>query len=704
VSDQASNYTNPLDEFRSYSYHFIMTVASTTEALRKQLEGVGGQKLYSLVQSLPLLGELNLGNEDVAYLVLDTRRFSQFSVTEFESEHVYGTGNPNNPTAQTSFARMKIIDTTGFNFFNYMMELLQVRVKSARASAFFLLNIIFIGHRTDGSTALVTSCYMPLLLQLMSAEYNSSGSTFELEFSEVEGGFGQNTRLWQLNHLATKVTAVTPPGKNSLADLVQAFEDQLNANSLSFYRNYQAEALLKPPGTTVAGKLVQYMINLPREWMGDNYKVTAAGYTKRLEQVFIAAGQTTSEAAQQAQAATAASGINVAKDSSVQISFSERMSITDALTKILEACDQVLAHAGADARARGTASTFKIVSSVTSDGGTYIVHFDVYPYVMPPPKPRAADGTRYQNHIFYSYIFTGKNSHIEDLRISYLPESAIALDTRVPLGSWRMAQVAGVGQRPDLVNKSSLRDQRSLDRFSTLRPNDPIFPTALTTAQQTNFAAQRDIEQYPPAVAQELIQRLQEYKSTVAFFHMTSSIDLELTIRGNPNLLKKYADRQQRGGMPPHTAGFNFDPASASQLGDFAQRVAAAFNAARAQYRQLYYEPRVAAAWRGQVISPIELGRDPLLDNELDVAAYPIYVQLDIRSPNTNWDGEFIDRNNLFTSTQFFGGPYHVLFIKHSFIEGEFKQVLSLVPHPDVPTGVPEARQGAGSQGQKVVR
>src|SRR5579859_6380660 len=92
--NQGANYPNPLDNFRTYSYHFVMTLASTTQAFIDQIGG----GLNSISQSnsnkpSPLLNavlaanapgqKFHIGNSDV-YLILDTRRFSQYSIVDWQ--------------------------------------------------------------------------------------------------------------------------------------------------------------------------------------------------------------------------------------------------------------------------------------------------------------------------------------------------------------------------------------------------------------------------------------------------------------------------------------------------------------------------------------------------------------------------------------------------------------------------------------------
>lgn len=695
MADDLSNYPNPLDNFRSYTYHFILTVSPTTEAMRKQV-GPQARPLYSTVSSVKMGGKLELGNGEDAWLILDTRRFSQYSVTEFDVEHIYGTGDPKNPSIPKSTSWMKVIDTTGFTFFNFLQDVMRNKVKSSRLSSFFLLNILFIGHRDDDTTEVISSCYMPLQLLTMSAEVDYRGSICTMQFMETESGLERDSVAWQLGTLGSQVTVVTDPGKNSVADMVNALETKLNENSLNYYRNYiqkdkddkNSVQQKEKDGTIPGGKLVQYMFNLPQEWSGAETKVTAAGVSKRIEQEFKATKVQDGLTADQQQAVAAEikkveEQISFAESGASQMSFSEKMTIADALTNILKSSEAILRMGSAEARERGTAVTFKIATNITSDQGTYIIHYDIYPYRHALPnltvtsQDRMADDS---NVIYYDYIFTGKNSHIEDMKITFSPESVLVLDSNPELGSSRLQQLSAAGQKLGDVDAASSR-KVATGGSRQLLAADPVIATSGSTDQQTNFVAQNPMEQFSYSQAQEMAGLRQEFQQTLAFTHMLGSLNMDLTIRGNPNLLRKFSDRNLRGGVAPHGLPQNFKPNELTNLNQtaFATTVLSTFASAKQRYRNEYYSPRVQA-FRNSADGG-SVGSDPLIDNTKDVLSYPIFVKINIRTPDLDWSEQMENGQSYIDDpSRFYNGPYRVLFIKHTLIDGEFRQQLNMIP------------------------
>jgi hypothetical protein len=63
-----------------------------------------------------------------------------------------------------------------------------------------------------------------------------------------------------------------------------------------------------------------------------------------------------------------------------------------------------------------------------------------------------------------------------------------------------------------------------------------------------------------------------------------------------------------------------------------------------------------------------------------DIVTSPIFVKLNIRAPNVDNLGAALADGPMFTDQFFYDGPYMVLFVKHSLINGEFTQTLSLIP------------------------
>jgi hypothetical protein len=152
-------------------------------------------------------------------------------------------------------------------------------------------------------------------------------------------------------------------------------------------------------------------------------------------------------------------------------------------------------------------------------------------------------------------------------------------------------------------------------------------------------------------------------------------------IRGNPNLLRKYADRNQRGGIPPHgniVSAPDLQNISKNKYSNFENTfdtiVAKGLVSAKEQYYREYIQPKLDA------VSESNKTTDPLMNN-VDVSTLPVFVQLNIRAPNADINGNFLAEGGLFTNGFFFNGPYQLLMVNSRFSGGDFSQTMTLIPY-----------------------
>lgn len=705
------NYNNPLDKYRTYSYQFVLTIANSTEVHRKMLDGdkqrPGSylEKIGSTQLGNPIAVQGDRANSGNAYLLLDTRRYSQFGVTHFESTQTYGTGSVENPSVPLSFMKMKVVDSTGLSFFNFLMDITRNKIRSDRGSAFFMLTIFFVGHDDAGNTSTVSTCHIPMLLASLAFDFGHSGSTFDIEFMEVEGNPGAS--IPQMCDLGDVQSLSTEGRSPTIGGMLQALEDKLNLRSLSFYQKYTNVALADSDSAT-AGKLVQYMITVPDEW--NLFDVDMAMKSKNVEKIYIA--QSAAAKAQMAAAKQSAldSGATQAvaesKERAAYMGFSYTTDIPNAINMILESSEQYLSLADRtlhmiDKSGRSTGDrkvqVHKTVISVTSDNTSYIIHFDIYPYVaqslkdtsttkevITPQTKNTSNSSEIKNLIYYDYLFTGRNSHIIDLKVEFSPHSAVALEKDIDLDSSRLQDTIGAGQKnKDVAKYSSGSTTKSVDFNPLIKPGEPIFIPTKTKDQQIAFGAQHT-EEYSELQQKKKTRAKQEHTSTLAALHFMGSLSTQVTIRGNPNLFRKYADRKYRGGIAPHTLDLANDiskiidgaPDKTDEI--YTSIVKQKFSTAKQRYISEYVSPRIDAFISGSEDDPLMSGAD--------IAVGPVYVKLNIRAPSVDFTGDynvedFLNNNSLFTNKFFYNGAYMMMNIQHIFENGGFTQVMTLFPY-----------------------
>lgn len=677
-----------------------------------------GNGFLSKVNSTKLGDRINIDGES-AYLLIDTRKYSQFSVSRFESTQVFGTGSSENPSVPASLMKMTVVDSTGLTFFNFLMHTMKNRIQSTRSSAFFMLSIVFVGHNDTypQQTETIATCHIPMLLVNLGFKFDSTGSIYDMEFVETEGNPGQS--IPQMVELGD-IQAVGTEGKaNTIGGMIQALEDRLNLNSVRFYHKYTNTALQNegdsgpiviPPTASErqrerlfararfaqAGKLVQYMITIPKEW--ENFAINTAGKSRNVEQVYLAKTKEQREqlrtAGEAAVAAAQSSGDTAAVDAAIKsrdsyTSFSYTTSIQDAIKIILESSQQYLDLASTEKRRKGDAVVHKTVANITSDDTTYVLHYDVYPYNAPKmeadrngvevstkPELKMSSG-QIRNLLTYDYVFSGRNSHILDLKIEFSPQAGAAgLDVDLNMGQNRFAENSGAGQNFQWVDDASSYGQNESKDFNPLmRPGEPVFIPVKTREQQLNWSTQ-NTEELKKAQALNVLKSKQEHTSTLAVLHFLGSLDAQMTIRGNPNLFRKYADRNTRGGIPRHSLTMKVD-----DLKDVAANYAETFfnnsvkgkvSSGKQEYFNSYVLPRHTINQNGNTDAILHGG---------DIASHPMFAKINIYAPNVDFLGNTIPGNAAFTNRFFYNGVYLVAFITHIFDNGSFTQVLSLMPY-----------------------
>ena len=677
-----SEYINPLDRFRSYSYHYVMTASASTESFRMLIEN-NGKRLFQDVVKVKL-GEKMDVNGQSAWLIMDTRRFSQYAVTSLEMHHAIGTGSTAlNPAVPVSMVSMNMMDTTGLSFYGFLMDTMRNKMKTLRGSSFFMLAVIFVGHKDDGTTETISTCFIPLILHTIGFDFTIDGSHLNLQFSEFDNSaaVGSLKDLDSMGDIASVITKEN--GRQTIGELLESLETRLNTQSLSFWQKFNNADL---PDSK--GRLVQYMITVPnstefpwRDMVADTAQKSSYGETRFLS---------TSASKKNGGAQTKGSTVSKTSKSSTyaQITFSKATSIGDAIKQILESSTQFNKQASEKNNESGTVTLYKIVKSVSSDDLTYIVHFDIYPYVVTKPadtgtlKPgqakQEAGKFDYGNIIEYDYLYTGKNSHIRDLKINFSPEASTALDTVTDIGSNRAAAVASAGQKRKQVSASGKSSTAITAKEALLLDNEPVFPTGQTRLKNSN-AAGMYLESKTRAESQAAIQARQEMFKFYAQYHLLTAMDIELEVRGNPNLVRKYADKNVRGGIAPHPKIVISSTLPKLKVGAatdvYANYIQKNLQSAKQQYVSQYVERRMKSK---SVTSGDSLMEGP------DVLVKPIFVKLNIRAPDVNWDGTPVDAAQPFTNKFFYNG-YYMLLTNHTYLQnGEFHHVMKLIYANDV--------------------
>lgn len=537
-----SNPPNILDQFRSHSIHYILSVSNNTESIRKILNPGNSTEAGFLanIQGKALGDDIG----DGVYLLVDSRKTSEFSIksVNFKSNLIPTVGNYASALI-SEVIEIQLEDPSGVGWFNYLRYLMDFKLKTDIKGMQFCLHFIFIGHTENGSSQIVKTVGIPMInyASITMADYTTRGALYNMGFVNISTGMADS-----LPDFSKLQNGINIEIKNSLlGNAIQAFENQINVKNRNFYlksnpiqlnntkSNEDGQVVDKNANKKRNGKLVQYMITIPPEWFYFEIATTA----NKLPETEFNKNGTAKEPAQKTANNTSQ------KLSTSQFSAMGDETIQNALDKLLKLSPQVSELFNIDKSKKGTGKIYNIVSSFTSDDDIAIIHYDIIEFSMPnvnnttkevetdlvfnreqlPNNSVPADG------IEFNYLFSGKNEDVLDFSIKDLPIfngliSQSQTGNRAKRDIESKDQKAKVDQPTDIPEKTFI---------GTTAENQLIVAPPLTKTEKENyagFANRKDM-----LGLDNLMANSQYFHKALADIHAVIS-ETNLTIRGNPEL------------------------------------------------------------------------------------------------------------------------------------------------------------------------
>lgn len=685
---------NPLDEYRSYSYHTILIVSNTTEALTTFTSSDPANDASALMAiSNTMQGEVIKTDKSVgeALLVLDSRRTSSFSIREFEYNAYPGVGIPSQTHVIQGTLNMTIIDPDGIGFINYLRYLIDEKLKTDLIGVHFLLKVIFVGHKADGSTTLISSSGIPLMLYTIEFEVNYKEGVYKCIFVPMSQNVGTVIKNFTAVQDVKSITA--EDGK--LGTVIRNFENKINENYRNWYKNLNIELRKSgdvnstPIGKT--GRLIQVMITIPKDW--EQFTIDNASFNKQIERRFDEEIQKKKESQdkeiKEKQAAnekeiqeTEKKGVTrEAAEKLLKkefIGFSPTLNIYEILSEILKLSPEANELANRKAVAANLVKTFKTVSSVTSNNEVMLIHFDILEYVVPNITIKNAnsewtvdrpDGTKVpKNSLEFDYIFTGKNTDILEFNLKMNNAQLLFMNTGL-VGALTHRQVTDQKKQPDNpITPTKVN-------IGLVRENDPIGFPIQTIETRKSFAYS------PERVNTEKQAKNQsdrnEWLQTVSKLHSITQVQAKVTIRGNPNLLNKYVAEL----IPPHSIPENIKIESAVAGEGFVKNSIVG-NDQTWQSQKEKYRATVDEHFKGVQAEVLGQGPENTEINGPKAHVFPMFVKINVFAPNTLNFGKTskkLDENDPREYVQFwYQDWYMILSILNKFVDGAFTQELDI--------------------------
>lgn len=534
-ADNADDVSNPLRDFRTYSYHFILIAMDTTEYLNvknplvKSL--ISDDKFYTRQDPIKNPRKVVRDANGIGQycIFIDTRQDTDYIIEDVE----WGTtfiGNSNSGDSAVGLntfltdGKMRIVEPRGVSFLNQISSLADPsQLNTDPSTMVFMLKVYFVGHKDDGSVTQITNippfgiCFTDI-----TGGVDANGTTYNISYCGVVNGSAWNKSydaiVDQMNftftqghtlqqHLDEFAKQINLKYKNNREQVIQnylkATGNQVNlsntatiewrlvlesgAQKLSALKDFGTLAPLQQkvggtstiyPGTKEGGiaELIDKLMNTSQEWT--NVQISGNPAIKDFD------NQQTRFAYK---IATEFEKTSATKDNKFIITYY----ISEYEYKVVQ-----------------------IVDKQSGSGAAEPVNISA--------------GSVYE----FDYIFTGKNIDIQKLEMNLSLGYALWISLVTSRGLNTQTQdVAGTGSQQSIVQTRPL--QSNIDVSQALRTGTPIWPTPV--AKETN---KKEYTSEAAVAAADAIWR--NYSSY-------QSMQAELTILGNPNLIQKITNPSRSG-------------------------------------------------------------------------------------------------------------------------------------------------------------
>lgn len=658
---------NPLDNFQSYSVQYIMLACRTTVSASAFTDESLADSTLASINNVKALGDpvIHGNSSNDVFLVIDTRRFAQFTVESMKYDvYINGLqtgGSTSNLAADLS---MVVLDSVGISFANFLQWLMDSQMKTNFDGLVFMIRTVFVGHHPDGSTEVVQSETIPMHLNRVEINLDYAKGAYTLEFMP-----NMNFSVSKFNRFMSVSTATkykTGEG-NTLGGLIQNFEDELNAISLKHYRAVQ-EVIGPVKGLKDKekfGRLVTYQITTPDRWRDFSMKGPSSGKTS--ESVQKTDGEIVPPAVISNSVVTTQPGSEITK-------------ILDEIFRQVVEVSEMGNFQSNDPSKVGFITFYKHIVGLTSSEETMCVHVDVVefkvPNIFPSKTPNAAppiDKEYYKeivdestgikrveplNFLQYDYIFSGRNKDILNFEMK-IQDFQFLLASNLKIGTSDINKTANAsGELKEDENKQAGLDLMYARKFDPIMiPNDSA--AALQAFSNISGALGKKDE--------EATKKSQQYTKNLAMFYAGSPIVVTMTIKGNPLIMHKVNIGKFQG----HPAGTGQSSADGSSTAIVP----------RDKYRE-DLETRILKANSGKIAKDAN-GTLTLSGSNLTEQSYataPVFIRVKVNGPVVNF------RTNEEAAPPYaesvLGDQYYVMFRISNIFQGHlFTQELELYSH-----------------------
>lgn len=665
---------NPLDKFQSYSVHYILLACRTTVVAKDFASDTNAREALAAINSVDSLGApvpFKRNTTDI-FLVIDTRRFGQFTVESLKYDvYINGLQKGSSTSNLAADLSMTVLDSVGISFANFMQWLMDTQMKTNFDGLIFMLQVVFVGHKVDGTTETVQSETIPMHLNKMEINLNFAKGAYTLEF--MPNLNFDVKRHGRFLNISTSTSYKSIDG--TLGSIIDSLQKNLNTASEAYFNSIQERTKSFTGGLVKLGRKVNYMITLPKNWPSFRTESRSTGGTG--ERNFAKHLQDAQEKkAKEEQAKSGVNGDGQIKDS--YISVPPGISIPEALDIIFSTVPDIAKMGNFESQTIGDGAVkfFKYIVGLTSDDEIMTVHVDVVEFTVPNVF---VNQTKTLNQIsanekeFYhiyekdgvvvrepkdfiemDYIFTGMNKDILEFELK-IQDFQFLLASNLRIGD---TAIDDVSDNPDA--QGAIKKQTG-EHLLYSREFDPMLMPLNTKAALDNLTKYTAFLK-SAGEAQKQIEESQSYTQNLSKFYAGSPIIAILTIKGNPKIMHKF----NVGTVLDHVPGdISNAQAKLSYRADLDERILKSINGND--------KTKASSAGAGTFV----------IANELSPRSYatsPVFAKINIKGPNVDFKtgatvpGEF--------TTSVLSDNYYVVFkLTNNFTGHNFTQDLELYSH-----------------------
>lgn len=650
---------NPLDKYRSVTMHHILMVSSTTDELRDftRSDPAADMVALSAIQATPVGQKIQVTNQkddsqSGVYLILDSRRTSEFQLQEIMFQTSFGSGTPGQTHIITSPVEMTLVDTSGIVFINWLKYIFETKLKTDFHGTYFLLKTIFVGHTYEGNVETVSTSTLVMQILNMSFTVGYKEGIYKLSGVASLQASGNFNKFCKIKDTKTFVS-----NNGTFGGMLDNVEQEVNSAYKKWFNNLKVEnksanddqaSLVQVPG-----RLTQIMITYPDSWK--NFKVDTVK-SKQAEKNHKTQNNTAE-----------------IKNTPQQLSVQKDSTVYDIVEQVCRHTPEVAALANDKAlKDNKKIKLYKTITSTTSNEQTTVIHFDIVEYELFEVKPNdntptANDKNFYTNEqgqrvplnsIMFDYIFTGKNSDIIslDLSVEYANLLLVKND--------KSGVNAGKEVNSQKIPQNETNTENKQQVSYVLSKGPVLFPSERKDQVSGGYNQERLNSEAANIAANDR----SEWIRNVQMAHGRSSLGLVMTIRGNPELLPKYLIDL----IPEHVITESVD---LTKIDSTTNNLTITWDSQKRKYRQELEQflsessdASGAAAFKGP-----------------HALTSPLFVKVNILSPNTMRVGSEtfsldINSNGMFTKF-WYDGWYMIQNITTKISGGEFVQEFTLTAY-----------------------